>query len=159
MQPKRQPRRRRCCIRRYSFITSRAGLLPRHAHAIMRGNPASTSEVTSLNILDTARICLIRDACMQPTGRMHEANRACYAVVREELQTLFGALCRNKSADIVFATRKVCSSKATSVPRPSEYVRYVRERLARYVYAGRAVRLSLIFCMSSIRTRAVSVAE
>lgn len=38
---------------------------------------------------------------------MHEANEACYAVVRRELQTLFGAVCTNKSADIVFAGERV----------------------------------------------------
>ncbi|CAM9725455.1 unnamed protein product, partial [Ectocarpus sp. 12 AP-2014] len=40
-------------------------------------------------------------------GRMHEANEACYASVRGELRSLFGALCRNKSADLVMAGPKL----------------------------------------------------
>lgn len=39
-------------------------------------------------------------------GRMREANEACYAVVRTELRTLFGALCKNKSADLIFSGTK-----------------------------------------------------
>lgn len=38
---------------------------------------------------------------------MREANETCYAAVRAELQALFGALCRNKTADIVMAGAKV----------------------------------------------------
>lgn len=38
---------------------------------------------------------------------MHEANEAAYASVRDELRTLFGAICVNKSADLVMAGSKV----------------------------------------------------
>lgn len=38
---------------------------------------------------------------------MREANETCYAAVRGELQTLFGALCGNKTADLVMAGAKV----------------------------------------------------
>lgn len=44
---------------------------------------------------------------MRFAGRMREANEACYAVVRTELRTLFGALCKNKSADLTFSGAKV----------------------------------------------------
>lgn len=44
---------------------------------------------------------------MSISGRMHEANEACFASVRGEVRTLFGALCRNKSADLVMTGRKV----------------------------------------------------
>eukprot|EP00904_Undaria_pinnatifida_P001449 jgi/Undpi1/11304/HiC_scaffold_30.g13602.m1 len=40
-------------------------------------------------------------------GRMREANETCYASVREELRTLFGALCRNKTADLVMVGTKL----------------------------------------------------
>ncbi|CAM9172353.1 unnamed protein product [Pylaiella littoralis] len=40
-------------------------------------------------------------------GRMHEANEDCYASVRGEVRTLFGALCRNKSADLVMTGPKL----------------------------------------------------
>lgn len=39
-------------------------------------------------------------------GRMREANEACYAVVRTELRTLFGSLCKNKSADLILSGTK-----------------------------------------------------
>lgn len=38
---------------------------------------------------------------------MHEANEAAYASVRGELRTLFGAVCVNKSADLVMIGTKV----------------------------------------------------
>lgn len=57
-------------------------------------------------LMDTIRRTQ-RAGVVRGLGRMHEANEACYTVVRRELRTLFGALCRNKSADIVFSGRKV----------------------------------------------------
>lgn len=58
-------------------------------------------------------------------GRMSEANERCYAVVRRELRTLFGALCANKSADLVFAGDKV----RCTLQQRRELVESHRERI------------------------------
>ncbi|CAM9351737.1 unnamed protein product [Choristocarpus tenellus] len=38
---------------------------------------------------------------------MQEANESCYSVVKREFRILFGAMCRNKSADLLLAGDKL----------------------------------------------------
>lgn len=87
-----------------------------HAHA-----PARTNSDSSM-VLGTTFSLFLLDARLFPvwlqwhSGRMREANETCYASVREELRTLFGALCRNKTADLVMVGTKVrvCSWESSA---------------------------------------------
>ncbi|CAN0456619.1 unnamed protein product, partial [Ectocarpus sp. 12 AP-2014] len=103
-------------------------------------------------------------------GRMHEANEACYASVRGELRSLFGALCRNKSADLVMAGPKLedglrlvvrngntqaaaaaAAAAATTSPTPSAAVAGVVERAPQELSGGQQalLGLALVLALSS----------
>lgn len=115
------------------------GTKPRQTHIFARAPPrtkrsSSTMPRTKISAGDRlAIVFLFVFGFKQRSGRMREANETCYAAVRGELQTLFGALCRNKTADLVMAGTKVgirswvalagvvCPSRASdrvATPRP-----------------------------------------
>ncbi|CAM9752985.1 unnamed protein product [Ectocarpus sp. 4 AP-2014] len=101
---------------------------------------------------------------------MHEANEACYASVRGELRSLFGALCRNKSADLVMAGPKLedglrlvvrngntqaaaaaAAAAATTSTAPSSAVAGVVERAPQELSGGQQalLGLALVLALSS----------
>ncbi|CAM9455859.1 unnamed protein product [Ectocarpus fasciculatus] len=99
---------------------------------------------------------------------MHEANEACYTSVRGELRSLFGALCRNKSADLVMAGPKLedglrlvvrngntqaaaAAAAATTTPTPSSAVAGVVERAPQELSGGQQalLGLALVLALSS----------
>ncbi|CAM9297243.1 unnamed protein product [Scytosiphon promiscuus] len=96
-------------------------------------------------------------------GRMREANEACYASVRTELRTLFGALCRNKSADLVMTGRKLedglrlvvrnesTQAATTTVDSPPQTMAAAVERAPQELSGGQQalLGLALVLALSS----------